>query len=155
MQYSKMTKNQDDDNQPHEEIIFHFTNQNIDLKLLTRKIVEYLKINWCSAESRYNDAIEAFEIVTLKEKNIPKFPWESGEEYLIIKGMPNDFTIKFFLHKNGYFVPRPRIGSPAVSIIEPMLKQNNRLEFLKMIEEIVYTFSDTSVDFSNTKLHDT
>ena len=113
-----------------------------------------MKTNWYPAESRYNDTIDAYEIISLKEKKIAKYPWENGEDYFIIKGSPNDFTIKFFLHRHGHFVSKPYIGAPLMSATIPLLKQNNRFEFLRKIEEIVFTFANTAVNLSKNKSDD-
>ena len=123
---------------PFEEIIFHFTNQNVNLELLTQKISEFLKRSWSSVEIHHNKAYPSFEIVSLESKKLRKFLSENEQLFLLIKGNSNDFTITFFLKIGGNMSP------PDTPVhISGMVKLGSRINLLRKIEEFVYELSGT------------
>ena len=54
--------------QHNEELILHFTNQNVDLELLYEKIIEYLNKYGIKIEYRYNKTMKAYEIISYQKR---------------------------------------------------------------------------------------
>ena len=130
-------------NKPHEEIIFHFTNQNVNLKLLTDKIVEYLKKFWPDVETRYNKVANCYEITAFLKSKIKKMFAFNHKSFIIIRGQTNDFTICFFLPPGGILRPAFLFqGAPGTKDIEGV-------RILRKVENFVYELANTSEDYKN------
>lgn len=56
----------------HEETIFNFTDQNIDLQTLSQKIVEFLKESWPKVEVSRNEVMNGYEIIAINDGVVQK-----------------------------------------------------------------------------------
>ena len=126
----------------HEETIFHFTDQNIDLQLLSQKITEYLSKSWPEVTIRHNEMMKGYEIAAINDGIVQKLLSGIEKLFIVIKGTQNDFTIAFYTPTGAATgsLMAGQAGASGGGAMRGTL-QKSKLELLRSIEELAYSLS--------------